>query len=384
MAVAKDRWTIEDGSLTPSMKLERFVIEARYSPALERWYGGAAGDLGGVSYPMTPAGLPANIGSAMTLPIVLTHYGNADYLERTLRCASLTNPSARRILIGDDSNRAAAAAQGWQHVDLDEIRSSLRDDFGKCFSHVQGKRHQHMKNGRDWLRYVFERWYVVEEFCRRGGIGRFWHFDSDVLMLEDLGQFESELVARFEFTRQCNDTCLNGLVSLSTLTAFCSFVISLFQDPRVLQRQQQEFDTIHPRFAFTEMRAFQLFSDSPACQGRGAHLEGAIDGWWFDDSIRQDDDFEMTRLCPGGPMVKNVRFSGDGRFVGRRKGVEVRFATFNLSWVPTAVFDWALACLERRSSDRADATETSIVESALPMLYRARRLARYFSRGRGR
>jgi len=40
VAVAKDRWTIEDGSLTPSMKLKRFVIEARYSPALERWYGG--------------------------------------------------------------------------------------------------------------------------------------------------------------------------------------------------------------------------------------------------------------------------------------------------------------------------------------------------------
>jgi len=36
--VAGDRWTIEDGSLTPSLKLKRSVIEARYAPALPRWY----------------------------------------------------------------------------------------------------------------------------------------------------------------------------------------------------------------------------------------------------------------------------------------------------------------------------------------------------------
>jgi long-chain acyl-CoA synthetase len=40
IAVAGDRWTIEDGSLTPSLKLKRSVIEARYAPALPRWYAG--------------------------------------------------------------------------------------------------------------------------------------------------------------------------------------------------------------------------------------------------------------------------------------------------------------------------------------------------------
>ena len=38
IAVTRDRWTVEDGSLTPSMKLKRSVIEARYAPALEPWY----------------------------------------------------------------------------------------------------------------------------------------------------------------------------------------------------------------------------------------------------------------------------------------------------------------------------------------------------------
>jgi long-subunit acyl-CoA synthetase (AMP-forming) len=38
LVVAKDRWTIEDGSLTPTMKLKRSVIEARYAPSLPGWY----------------------------------------------------------------------------------------------------------------------------------------------------------------------------------------------------------------------------------------------------------------------------------------------------------------------------------------------------------
>ena len=38
LAVAKDRWTVEDGFLTPTLKIKRAVIEKRYAPALERWY----------------------------------------------------------------------------------------------------------------------------------------------------------------------------------------------------------------------------------------------------------------------------------------------------------------------------------------------------------
>jgi long-chain acyl-CoA synthetase len=43
IAVAGDRWSIEDGSLTPSLKLKRAVIEARYAPALGRWYASGQG-----------------------------------------------------------------------------------------------------------------------------------------------------------------------------------------------------------------------------------------------------------------------------------------------------------------------------------------------------
>ncbi len=38
IAVARDRWSIEAGLLTPTLKMKRAAIEARYGPRLERWY----------------------------------------------------------------------------------------------------------------------------------------------------------------------------------------------------------------------------------------------------------------------------------------------------------------------------------------------------------
>ncbi len=38
LVVAKSPWTIEDGQLTPTMKLKRGVVEKQYQPQLEDWY----------------------------------------------------------------------------------------------------------------------------------------------------------------------------------------------------------------------------------------------------------------------------------------------------------------------------------------------------------
>lgn len=38
IAVAKERWTVEGGLLTPSLKVKRSVVEEHYAPALDPWY----------------------------------------------------------------------------------------------------------------------------------------------------------------------------------------------------------------------------------------------------------------------------------------------------------------------------------------------------------
>ena len=37
LAVVKEQWTIENGFLTPTMKIRRDVIEGRYEPEVEGW-----------------------------------------------------------------------------------------------------------------------------------------------------------------------------------------------------------------------------------------------------------------------------------------------------------------------------------------------------------
>ncbi len=38
IAVAKDEWQIENGFLTPTMKIKRNILEDTYAPKLDQWY----------------------------------------------------------------------------------------------------------------------------------------------------------------------------------------------------------------------------------------------------------------------------------------------------------------------------------------------------------
>jgi long-chain acyl-CoA synthetase len=38
LAVAKEDWLIENGFLTPTMKIKRSILEDRYGPNIEKWY----------------------------------------------------------------------------------------------------------------------------------------------------------------------------------------------------------------------------------------------------------------------------------------------------------------------------------------------------------
>ena len=285
------------------------------------------------------------------IPIIFSHYGNIDYLSKSLLCASLTNPAKRKILIGDASNRDSALSNGWEHVLFTTLESDLRNDFNKNFSYVHGALHPTIKNQGDWLRYVFERWYFVQEFCSQNKIEKFWHFDSDVLILEDLRIFEPGLVGNYDYTTQCNDMCMNGFVSLYFLSEYCHHMISLFKDDKFIASQQNEFDTIHPDYAFTEMRAYSNFSQIPSLQARFGHLESLFVGWWFDDCICQDDEFELDFHPLASRPIKKINFN-KGSFFGLRKSAEVRFAAINLSWVPTSLFDWFIMCILSRQGER--------------------------------
>jgi long-subunit acyl-CoA synthetase (AMP-forming) len=39
LAIVKDPWLIENGFLTPTMKMKRSILEDTYGPKVEDWYG---------------------------------------------------------------------------------------------------------------------------------------------------------------------------------------------------------------------------------------------------------------------------------------------------------------------------------------------------------
>jgi hypothetical protein len=279
----------------------------------------------------------------MTSPLIFCHYGNAPYLKFTFRCARRTNPDRRLVLLGDDSNRKTALDEGWDHFDYREFRSESQDEFDQVYSPIQGKafREKHnIRGGKDWLKFVFERWYHVEGFAKTHSYDRFWHFDSDTMVLRNLDEYEAPLQP-YDYTTHCNATCLNGYVKTDLLTQYNDHTISLFKDAEFLEQQQREFDEHHPEFAFSEMRAFQEFMSNS--EAKGLHLMQFSEDEVFDDVLRQAQGFE-TAYYNKDMFVKDIRLK-NGRIVGTRDGRDVAFVTLNMSWLPILAYRWVFRAL---------------------------------------
>ena len=299
--------------------------------------------------------------------LIFTHFGYSSYLEHTLSCARMTNPNARLVMLGDRDNYDVAVKYGWEHFNYESFTSEFHARFIRAFRHVQGKKHKPIKNGRDWLRYVFERWFFIAGFIENEAINRFWHFDSDTMVLQDLQSYERDLTW-VDFTVQCNNTCLNGLVSSIVVSEYCEHICDLLEDSEFIAKQQHEFDTINPGYAFTEMRAFDHYKHSASRPY--IHLLTYQDAKVFDDCICQEHGFEMCTL-PSGEIIKYLT-SRYGKLYGVRDGREVEFVSLNLSWVPDYVFEWVIDALK--------GTNSNIMHARCPIGLRFRGLARKIKR----
>ncbi|MEM1005872.1 MAG: hypothetical protein AAGK26_10835 [Pseudomonadota bacterium] len=279
----------------------------------------------------------------MQSPLVFCHYGNAAYLQYTLRCARRTNPDSRLVLLGDDENKATARNAGWEHFDYRDFRSNRQDDFNSVYKPIQGRKHKRLhqfKGKKDWLKFVFERWYHIEGFVTENSFDRFWHFDSDTMILRKLAGYERAL-SRYDYTTQCNAACLNGYVRTRLLTDYNAHTIGLFEDAQFLDNQQREFDEKYPEYAFTEMRAFFEFTQNT--DAKGLHLMTFSADEVFDDALRQKHGFETVNYHKD-EFVKDVRFNGD-RITGMRDGREIAFVTLNMSWLPILAYRWVFRAL---------------------------------------
>ncbi|MFG0262959.1 MAG: hypothetical protein ACF788_11260, partial [Novipirellula sp. JB048] len=281
--------------------------------------------------------------------LIFTHYGNSHYLPYVFETARLTNPDKEIFLLGDEKNRWIGAAKGITHLMFrdfdygDEI-----ERFDNSYRPIQGPLHQHIKGGEDWLKFVFKRWFFVNNFLAAHRLDSFWHFDSDTMILESLQGHESKFEP-YECTEQCNGQCINGFVSGPRFVSrYLEKINTIFEDAPFLEAQQHEINTQRPDWAFTEMTAYQFFKQDE--EVHSIPLKTILDGSTFDDCICQTHEMQMERLF-NGREIKRVYCSPEGAFYCQNQttGQAIRMNTLNFSWVPVVLFKVVLAQLKKRS-----------------------------------
>ena len=272
-------------------------------------------------------------------PIIFIHYGASTYLRRSLRCARLTNPDKRIYLLGDNSNRHLARGVSI-FEDFEDFAGGRKErDFQAVFQVIQGERHRFNKSKgvEYWLKFVFRRWFLIENFLSREGIDAFWTFDSDTMILAPLGPRE-ERFSQTAATTQCRGRCLNGWVgSAGLVSRYTDCILSLFHDETFLESQRELLKT-HAGLAFNEMDAFCEFQkrENPTV----LHAAEVIQGETFDDALAFVDDYEQAPdPILGRTRVKRLWTGPRGGIWARKSGCFVRLLTCNMSWMPDYLWE---------------------------------------------
>lgn len=273
-------------------------------------------------------------------PLLFIHYGPAGYLPVVLRAARRSNPDREIYFLGDRSNRRFAPS-GVAYFPLEDFRAgNLLREFGNVFVPIAGRAHRFNKfGGVDvWLRFVFERWFIIREFLHAKGVDAFWIFDSDTLVTGDLASRE-ERFSGFDATEQCRGCCLNGWVSSRTIVdGYCQGMVELYHRPDYLDAQRRRLEE-HSGLAFNEMDAWQTHRVEAGL--KTLPLGVPRDGEAFDDALAITDGWEVAAQKIRGriPVKRLVRDRRGGFFgFGSKDGAPVRLVTLNLSWLPDYVF----------------------------------------------
>ena len=311
-------------------------------------------------------------------PIIFIHYGPAHYLKWTLEAAQRTNPEKRIVLLGDLSNRRFVG-RGVRFVDFETLAGGKKErEFQKVFQVIQGERHRFNKHGgmEVWLKFVFRRWFLVEEFLSREGLDSFWTFDSDTLVIAPLGPRESRF-KDVEATTQCRGECLNGWVgSLHLVQRYTSCILELFSDASFLDAQHERL-RIHAGLAFNEMDAFGEFRRRESINTW--HGEMPIGGEFFDDALAFSDGFESApEKVLGKTDIKRLWTDGESIFAMQKEfGQFVRMLSCNMSWMPDYMWKRIIGHKKAHKNIKIGFVEISVREPVTDRILRQAKVAAF-------
>ncbi len=158
-------------------------------------------------------------------PIIFIHFGNQEHLYIAIKQAKKYNPDSRIILIGDESNKNCV--DFIEHYMINDFISQQREELKKIYIHLS-------TNNYEIERFCIERWFVLNEFCKRNPeISNFLTIDSDIMLYCDVDA-EAEKFKKFDFTLSgsSGDTCYFN--NLEVLQGFLDYILDIYKNPKTI------------------------------------------------------------------------------------------------------------------------------------------------------
>jgi len=313
-------------------------------------------------------------------PIIFCHYGNSNYLKYVFECVRISNPKKEIILLGDKSNKKVAQSCGVSHFNLSDFDSSPDIEiFDKFYQLIETKGFDSVKHGEDWNKFVFRKWFILNNFLIQNKIEKFWHFDSDNMIFSDLLPFES-LYSELDCTEQCEGNCMKGLFNNQEIIArYVKKINEVFMCKKTMEQKSKEMANLEGNACFNEMSVYGIFKKDEKFSA--IRLNEIRDGASFDDLICRSHGLKMEKL-PHGEDVKVVFFNPDGRFFCQEEESKkpVMMHALNLSWVPLYTFSETLKHFKKnhkKPNSAFDANSKTLSQVSIPLKQRFKKYRKY-------
>ncbi len=271
-------------------------------------------------------------------PIIFCHYGNSKYLPYVFECIKLSNKNKEIILLGDESNIAVARLHGISHVILKDY--DFGDDlrvFDDIYQLITTRGFDSHKHGEDWNKFVFRKWFILNNFLIKNSIEQFWHFDSDTMIFTDLSTLEDRY-KNLDCTEQCMGYCMKGFFTNSKIIGrYTAKINEVFQRKPFIEGVKESMKNHNDVASFNEMSVYTIFKQEESF--KTVHLIDIVDDSFFDDLMCRGHGMKMEKL-PLGEDTKVVFLNSDGRFFCQEEetGKLIHAHALNLSWIPIYIY----------------------------------------------
>ena len=181
----------------------------------------------------------------MSLPIIVLHVGNSDYIFYCLAQAKKTNPESPVIWLGDCIDK---------HYSFFDYENFW--DYTDEFQEFNSSYQHHSINNIKWELFCFQRWFVLKKIMQSRNIDQCLHIDSDVMLYANVTE-EQKIFSSYDLTLSFRQSPHFSFINnLNVLEKFCSFLLEIYKNPLIYQPIQDKFPNV------SDMSAFNFFSNT--------------------------------------------------------------------------------------------------------------------------